>query len=75
MTPARGETAFSADLWVLIPAVVGMMTLTFYVVDAIRLNSNFIRLVTGGVTEWEPDISVGMGRIPPLTQGDLSPLL
>jgi hypothetical protein len=73
VTPARGETAFCADLCVLIPAVVGMMMLTFYVVDAIRLNSNFIRVVTGGVTEWRPDISVGKGRIPPLTEEDLSP--
>jgi hypothetical protein len=71
-TPARGEMAFKADLWVLVPAVLGMMTLTFYVVDAIRLNSNFIRVVTGGETEWEPDISVGVGRIPPLTETDLS---
>ena len=71
-TPARGETAFQADQWVLIPAVIGMMTLTFYVVDAIRLNSNFIRVVTGGVTEWEPDVAIGRGRIPPLTEADLS---
>jgi hypothetical protein len=72
VTPARGETAFLADLCVLILAVIGMMTLTFYVVDAIRLNSNFIRVVTGGVTQWEPNISVGLGRIPPLTEEELA---
>ena len=72
VTPARGDAALRADFWVLIPTVLGMMLLTFYVVDAIRLNSNFIRIVTGGVTKWEPDISVGGGRIPPLTKEDLA---
>ena len=49
-----------------------MMILTFYVVDAIRLNSNFIRIFTRGVTEWEPKISPEVGRTPPLTLEDLS---
>ena len=49
-----------------------MMILTFYVVDAIRLNSNFIRIFTYGVTKWEPDISLGRERIPPLDEEDLS---
>ena len=38
-----------------------MMILTFYVVDAIRLNSNFIRIFTYGVAKWEPAISLGTG--------------
>jgi hypothetical protein len=70
--PARGDVALAADTWVLMPAVFGMIILTFYVVDAIRLNSNFIRIVTGGVTKWEPLRSVGGERIPPLTQADLA---
>jgi hypothetical protein len=49
-----------------------MMLLTFYVVDAIRLNSNFIRIVTGGVRQWEPEISESRGRIPPLEKEDLA---
>src|ERR1700674_5580441 len=61
ITPARGKTAFSADLWILVPAVIGLMLLTFYVVDAIRLNSNFIRIITGGVKEGEPEISERRG--------------
>src|ERR1700674_1309459 len=72
ITPARGKTAFSADLWILVPAVIGLMLLTFYVVDAIRLNSNFIRIITGGVKEWEPEISESRGRIPPLEKEDLA---
>ena len=48
-----------------------MLILTFYVVDAIRLNSNFIRIFTYGVTKWEPDI-FGRERIPPLEEEELS---
>jgi hypothetical protein len=70
--PARGDVALTADTRVIMPAVFGMMILTFYVVDAIRLNSNFIRIVTGGVMKWEPKISVGGERIPPLTEADLA---
>ena len=58
VTPARGDVALSVDKWILTAAVLGMMILTFYVVDAIRLNSNLIRIVTGGVTQWEPNIAV-----------------
>jgi hypothetical protein len=72
VTPARGKFAFIVDVCVLIPAVVGLMMLTFYVVDAIRLNSNFIRIVAGGVTKWEADVSVGGSRIPPLTREELA---
>ena len=71
VTPARGALAFSLDLWVLIPTVMAMMILTFYVVDAIRLNSNFIRIFTYGVAEWEPAIPGGE-RIPPLLEAELS---
>jgi hypothetical protein len=72
VTPARGPTVFSFDFRILIPAVIAMMILTFYVVDAIRLNSNFIRIFTYGVTKWMPDISLGKDWIPPLTEEDLS---
>jgi hypothetical protein len=70
--PGRGEVAFCVDFWILIPAVIGLMLLTFYVVDAIQLNSNFIRIFTGSVTKWEPDVSRRSGRIPPLEEEELS---
>ena len=72
VTPARGDIALSVDKLILGAAVLGMMILTFYVVDAIRLNSNLIRIVAGGVTQWEPNIAVGGNRIPPLTREDLA---
>lgn len=71
-TPARGDAAFAADMCTLIPTAVAMMVLTFYVVDAIRLTSNFIRILTRGVTEWEPRVSDNSGRIPPLTEKELA---
>jgi hypothetical protein len=71
LPPARGQTAVTADSAVLYPTVIAMMILTFYVVDAIRLNSNFIRIFTYGVTKWEPDI-LGRERIPPLEEENLS---
>jgi hypothetical protein len=70
--PARGLTAFRSDFLVLIVSVIAMMILTFYVVDAIRLNSNFIRIFTYGVAKWEPAISLGRERIPPLDEEELS---
>ncbi len=70
-TPARGEVAFITDRCILFPAIVAMMILTFYVVDAIRLNSNFIRILTRNVTEWEAPVTLGSGRVPPLDEKDL----
>jgi hypothetical protein len=71
LQPTRGQTAALADKIVLYTAIAGLILLMFYVVDSIRLNSNFIRLVTGGVTQWEPELSIG-GRIPPLTTDELA---
>lgn len=70
-TPARGATAFRADFWILIPTVIVMMILTFYVVDAIRLNSNFIRILTQNIAEWEGPLGPATGRVPPLDEEDL----
>jgi hypothetical protein len=72
LVPARGTTAAVAHWWILRAAVAGLIVLMFYVVDAIRLNTNFIRIVTGGVTKWEPELEMGSGRIPPLTREDLA---
>jgi hypothetical protein len=72
VVPARGWTAFKADTTVLYRTVIAMLILTFYVVDAIRLNSNFIRIFTYGVAKWEPDILLGRERMPLLTEEELS---
>ncbi|MGI9087981.1 MAG: hypothetical protein ACR2HH_09620 [Chthoniobacterales bacterium] len=70
--PARGERAFTADFWVLIATVLAMMVLTFYVVDAIRLNSNFIRILTRSATQWGAPLSIAAGRAPPLDPAEIA---
>jgi hypothetical protein len=70
--PARGDAAFTYDRVILVCAVVALLMLTFYVVDAIQLNSNFIRIFTRGLTRWAPRVSQETGRIPPLTDAELS---
>jgi len=72
IAPARGDVALTADKVILAVTVFGTMVLTFYVVDAIRLTSNLIRIVTGGVTQWDAEAAVAGGRIPPLTKADLT---
>lgn len=72
VVPARGPAALAADSCILYASVLGLMVLTFYVVDAIRLTSSLIRIVTGGVTEWEAETEVAGGRVPPLTNKDLA---
>jgi hypothetical protein len=72
VVPARGESAFIFDSWVLILAVISLMILTFYVVDAIQLNSNFIRIFTYGLRQWKPYIIPGSRRVPPLDEEDVS---
>src|SRR5207247_3191439 len=52
LPPARGEFAFQFDKVVIIATAIGMMILSFYVVDAIQLNSNFIRMFARVVTKW-----------------------
>jgi len=70
--PARGLTASGFDRGVLIPAVIGMMILFFYVFDALQLNSNFIRIFTRGVSKWAPNVANWSRRKPPLTDEELS---
>jgi hypothetical protein len=48
------------------------MILSFYVVDAIQLNGNFIRVFTRGLTKWESAVSARCKRVPPLSEDDLS---
>lgn len=71
--PARGETAFQADLFVfLIPTVLATIVLTFYVVDAIRLTSNLIRVLNFSMVKWAPSRTVGSERVPPLNPDELA---
>ena len=49
-----------------------MLILSFYVFDALQLNSNFIRMFTRGVTKWAPDVAKRFRRDPPLTNQELS---
>jgi hypothetical protein len=70
--PARGLTASTFDFCVLLPSVIGMLILSFYVFDALQLNSNFIRMFARGVAKWAPDVSKGSRLEPPLTDAELS---
>jgi hypothetical protein len=70
--PARGDTAKQFDSWVLRASVLGLMILSFYVVDAIQLNSNLIRLFAREVTKWGHGVAEQCRRSPPLTEEELS---
>jgi hypothetical protein len=70
--PARGEMAFQIDKIVFVLAAVGLMLLSFYVVDAIQLNSNFIRMFGREVTKWGRGVIDRSHRSPPLTEKELS---
>jgi hypothetical protein len=69
---ARGEMAFQIDKVVFVLAAVGLMLLSFYVVDAIQLNSNFIRMFGREVTKWGRGVIDRSHRSPPLTEKELS---
>jgi len=70
--PARGEASFTFDKMAFILSGVGMLLLSFYVVDAIQLNSNFIRMFARVVTEWGSGVIDRSHRSPPLTEEELS---
>jgi hypothetical protein len=70
--PARGDLAFQFDWWAIFFTAIGMMILSFYVVDAIQLNSNFIRMFARVVTKWGDTVLEKSGRSPPLTEEELS---
>jgi len=72
LSPARGETAFQIDNTVFYLAGVGLLLLSFYVVDAIQLNSNFIRMFGREVTKWSREVVEQSHRQPPLTEKELS---
>ena len=70
--PARGEVAFQIDKIVFYLAGVGLLLLSFYVVDAIQVNSNFIRMFAREVTKWSRGVIDRSHRSPPLTEKELS---
>jgi hypothetical protein len=71
-TPARGEMAFKIDKLVFFLTAVGLLLLSFYVVDAIQLNSNFIRMFAREVTKWSREVVEQSHRKPPLREKELS---
>ncbi len=70
--PARGDLAFRFDWWAILFTAIGMMILSFYVVDAIQLNSNFIRMFARVVTKWGDAVVEQSWRSPPLSEDELS---
>src|SRR5207237_7950325 len=72
LSPARGETAFQIDNTVFYLAGVGLLLLSFYVVDAIQLNSNFIRMFAREVTKWSREVVEQSHRQQPLTEKEIS---
>jgi hypothetical protein len=71
-SPARGHVAFQIDNTLFYLAGVGLLLLSFYVVDAIQLNSNFIRMFGREVTKWGREVVDRSHRHPPLTEKELS---
>jgi hypothetical protein len=70
--PVRGVPAMNFHNVVAWWVTIVITVLTFYVVDAIQLNGNFIRLFARGLTIWPPLVSQRCKRIPPLTEEQLS---
>jgi hypothetical protein len=70
--PGRGEASFRFDKIAFILGGVGSLLLSFYVVDAIQLNSNFIRMFAREVTKWGRGVIDRSHRSPPLTEKELS---
>jgi hypothetical protein len=72
LVPARGELVFNFDRAVLLLGVIGLLILSFYVVDAIQLNSNFIRMFAREVTRWGRGVVERSHLSPPLSEEELS---
>ena len=72
LPPARGAIAFKYDAVVFCLVEVGLLLLSFYVIDAIQLNNNFVRLFGREITEWGRSVVDRSHRNPPLTKKELS---
>ena len=70
--PARSDPAFRIDKIVFYLTGAGLLVLSFYVVDAIQLNSNFIRMFGREVTNWGHSVADRSHRSPPLDEEELS---
>jgi hypothetical protein len=70
--PARGPAAIHFHYYVAYLVTAAVTFLIFYVVDAIQLNGNFIRVFTRGLTKWPPAASQRCKRVPPLSPTSLS---
>jgi hypothetical protein len=68
----RGEMAFKIDRVVSLLSGASLLLISFYVVDAIQLNSNFIRMFGREVTKWSRNVVERSHRSPPLTEKELS---
>jgi len=72
LPPARGEISFQFDTAVFSLAAVGLMLLSFYVIDEMQLTRNFIRMFAREVTKWGGAVIDRSHRRPPLTEKELS---
>ncbi len=72
IVPSRGPFASAFDFKVIVASGITLMILTFYVVDAIQLNRNFILVFSDGISAWPPK-SFEHGRRPPLSEEQLFP--
>ena len=71
--PARGEKASYASYYVLTAVTIAFTVLCFYVIDAIQLNANFIRVLTRGFTEWPDPARLPGRRDSVLSDKEISP--
>jgi len=69
--PARGVAAMKFEYVVRCLVAAAVTFLIFYVVDAIQLNGNFIRVFTRGLTNWPSAMWQQCKRIPPLSTATL----
>ena len=72
LAPARGEMAFQIDTVASALAALGLIVLSFYVIDAMQLTRNFIRMFGREVTIWSRELIDRSHRSPPLTEKELS---
>jgi hypothetical protein len=70
--PVRGVEALAFHSVLAICLTIAVIVISFYVVDAIQLNGNFIRLFTHGLTKWPSVVSQRCKRMPPLSEEELS---
>ena len=72
LPPARGELSFQFDTAVFSLASVGLMLLFFYVIDAMQVTRNLIRVFAREVTKWGRGVVDRSHRSPPLSEKELS---